>query len=305
MQALAFYAAYPLIWLIARLPFSVIYMISDVVYFFLYYVIKYRRKTVLANLALAFPQKTKSQLQQLSRESTRHFCDLFIEMIKSTAISKQQLKKRFICREVGEINAFAEANQPVVVMLGHQASYEWTIALDDLLKFKSYAVYKPIKNKYFDQFIRNIRSKFGTTLVPMKRAYALLKKSQQSNQEVGLFALVADQSPKPSAAQFFTQFFNKTTPVFLGGERMAHQYAMPVYFLRIEKKQRGHYEAYFEKITDNAQKEKDWYVTDTFFEKLEEQIKQQPAYYLWSHKRWKIDPSNVRRTVELSPRVPL
>lgn len=227
---------------------------------------------------------------------------MFVEMIKSTGISHEQVQRRFICDNVDEVNAFAKAGKPIVIMLAHQASYEWTIALDNFLKFKSYVVYKPIKNKYFDRFIRKVRSKFGSDLVPMKKAYNIIRSSRHSD-EAGLYALVADQAPKPSSAQFFTRFFNQTTPVFMGGERMAHQYEMPVYFLQVQKVKRGYYKAHFEKITDNASKEPTWFVTDSFFQQLENLIKLQPQYYLWSHKRWKTKPEDVTRVVELSPRV--
>lgn len=304
MQAVAFYIAYPLIWLIARLPFKLLYWISDFVYFLLYYVIRYRRETISKNLKIAFPDKSEKEIKQLAKRSTKHFCDLFLEMIKSTAISKKELQRRFVCDNVEEVNAYAKAGQPIVLMIGHQASYEWTIALDDYIDFRTYVVYKPIKNKYFDQFIRDVRSKFGSDLVPMKKAYNIIRESQKSAAEVGLFALVADQAPKRSSAQFFTNFFNRISPVFMGGERMAQQYSMPVYFMRIEKVKRGFYKSHFDKITDDASKEKEWFVTDSFFEKLEDQIKRQPEYYLWSHKRWKTTPADASRVVELSPRVP-
>lgn len=233
----------------------------------------------------------------------RHFCDMFVEMIKSTGISRQELQKRFVCNNVDEVNAFAKAEQPVVVMLAHQASYEWTMSLDGFIEFKTYAVYKPIKNKYFDEYIRKVRSKFGSNLVPMKQAYTIIRESQESL-DVGLYALVADQAPKSASAQFFTQFFDQTTPVFMGSERMAQQYGMPVYFLSVEKVKRGYYKAHFDLITKDASQESEWMVTDMFLQKLEAQIRLQPEYYLWSHKRWKTKPSDVKRAVELSPRVP-
>ena len=303
MQAVAFYIAYPVIWLISRMPFPIVYGISDVVYFLLYYVIRYRRETIIGNLKIAFPEKNDAEIVKLCKKSTSHFCDLFIEMIKSTGISKEELQRRFLCDNVNEIDAFAKANQPIVVLIGHQASYEWTMALDGLISFKTFAVYKPLRNKYFDQFIRDVRSKFGSFLVPMKMAYAKVKENQTED-SVGLFALIADQAPKRSSAQYFTQFFGKTTPVFMGGERMAHEYGMPVYFLRISKIKRGYYSSHFEKISDNGSLEKMWHITDSFFIKLEEQIKRQPEFYLWSHKRWKTGLDDATRAVELSPRVP-
>jgi KDO2-lipid IV(A) lauroyltransferase len=303
MQAVAFYIAYPIIWSIARLPFPVIYFISDCVYVLLYYIIGYRREVIFSNIKRAFPDLENQEIKTLSKKSTRHFCDMFVEMIKSTGITRKEVQKRFVCDNMEEINAFAKAGQPLVCMIGHQGSYEWTMALDDYTDFTTYAVYKPIKNKYFDRYIKNVRSKFGSVLIPMRKAYQIIQESQK-NKEVGLYALIADQAPKAASAQFFTQFFNQTTPVFMGGERMAQQYGMPVYFLRVEKIKRGFYRAHFDKITPDASKEPKWMVTDSFFQKLEQQIRLQPEYYLWSHKRWKTAPNDVKRAVELSPRVP-
>ncbi len=268
----------------------------------LYHVFKYRRDVIFSNIKIAFPDLNDKEITRISKESTQHFCDIFLEMVKSTGITHDEVQKRFICDNIEEVNAFAKAGQPTVVMLAHQASYEWTIALDQFLDFKSYVVYKPIKNRYFDQFIRRVRSKFGSTLVPMKKAYNIIRGSRNS-MEAGLYALVADQAPKQSSAQFFTTFFNQTTPVFMGAERMAKQYEMPVYFLQVKKVKRGYYKAHFELITRDASKEPEWMVTDSFFVKLEALIKSQPEYYLWSHKRWKTTPDDVTRAVELSPRV--
>ncbi len=304
MQAVAFYLVYPIIWVVARLPFPIIYFISDCVYFLIYHVIRYRREVIRSNIKTAFPNLGDKQIESLAKKSTRHFCDMFVEMIKSTGISRREVQKRFVCDNIEEVNAFAKAGQPIVIMLAHQASYEWTIALDDFIDFRTYVVYKPIKNKYFDGYIRKVRSKFGSDLVAMKKAYHIIRESQKSG-EAGLYALVADQAPKPSAAQFFTLFFDQVTPVFMGGERMATQYAMPVYFMQVEKIKRGFYRAHFNEITLDASSEPEWMVTDSFFQKLEAQITKQPEYYLWSHKRWKTKPTDVTRAVELSPRVRL
>ena len=303
MQAVAFYLAYPIIWLIARLPFPVIYFISDCVFILIYHVLRYRREVIFKNIKTAFPELSDQEVIRLSKQSTRHFCDIFVEMVKSTGISSQELHRRFICDNLEEINAFAKAEQPIVVLLGHQASYEWTMSIDDSIDFTTYAVYKPIKNARFDAYIRKVRSKFGTVMIPMKKAYHIMQERQKSKAGVGLYALVADQAPKGATAQFFTSFFNQITPVFMGGERISKEYGMPVYFLKVEKVKRGYYKAHFEKITDDASKEPKWLITDTFFQMLEKQIRQQPQYYLWSHKRWKTKPDDVKRAVELSPRV--
>ena len=53
-------------------------------------------------------------------------------------------------------------------MFPHYASWEWVIALDKHIASKGYAIYQKIGNKYFDKLVRDIREKFGTTLITTK-----------------------------------------------------------------------------------------------------------------------------------------
>lgn len=301
MQALAYYLTYPFLWMISRLPFPIVYIISDFVYVIVYYIIGYRKEVIKKNLKIAFPHKSEQEITLLSKKSTRHFCDMFLEMIKSMGMSKEAMNKRFVCKNPELVNAFAKANKPIIVMFGHQASYEWTMVLDDILDYKVYAIYKPIKNKKFNELIVSIRNKFNSELIAMKEATAVMSKSAQK--EAALFALVADQSPKAARAQYFTNFFNTPSAVFKGAERIAKEHATAVTFLRVTKVKRGYYDAEFVLISENGAQTKDWEITDTFFQLLEDQIIKQPEYYLWSHKRWKSTLENTKRAFELSPRV--
>lgn len=61
MQLVVYILVYPLLWLISRLPFKIIYFISDGVYIILYYLIGYRKKVVRNNLALVFPEKSEEE----------------------------------------------------------------------------------------------------------------------------------------------------------------------------------------------------------------------------------------------------
>ncbi|WP_124980543.1 lysophospholipid acyltransferase family protein [Nonlabens xiamenensis] len=301
MQAIAFYALYPLLWVLSKLPFFVVYRISDFFYFILWYIVGYRKEVIKNNIRTAFPTYTEQQVQRTAKDSTKHFCDIFIEMIKSMGMSKKSMRKRFTCSNPELVNAFAKAEKPIIAMFGHQGSYEWTMVLDEVLDYHVYAIYKPLKNKYFDALIRKIRKKFGSSMVAMKQATAVMSKKVQT--EAALFALVADQSPKASRAQFFTNFFDQPSAVFKGAEKIAREFDCAVVFLKISKVKRGYYSTEFELITADGSATDEWYITDQFFELLETQIRKQPQYYLWSHKRWKTTLDNARRAVELSPSI--
>ncbi|PID93386.1 MAG: lipid A biosynthesis acyltransferase, partial [Bacteroidetes bacterium] len=86
MQRLAFILIYPIIWLISILPFRLLYMLSDILFVVVYYIVGYRKKVVFENLTLAFPEKSKEEIKEIQKKSYRHFVDIFMEMIKSFTI---------------------------------------------------------------------------------------------------------------------------------------------------------------------------------------------------------------------------
>lgn len=302
MASLSYYLIYPIVWIISRLPFPVAYVLSDLVYYVLYYIVGYRKEVILKNLQIAFPDASKERLVQLSKESTRHFCDTFIEVVKSMGMTKEEMRKRFICENVELVNDYADSNRPVICLFGHQASYEWTMVLVDQMTYPIIAVYKPPKNKKFDALIKRIRMKFGASIIAMKKASEVMRSTMNSN-ENAIFALVADQSPRAGTSQNFTKFFNHPTAVFKGGELYGKEYNALVVFMEVTKVKRGHYSSRYILIAEEGAKTKDWEITDRFFELLEDQIKRQPEYYMWSHKRWKATPENTKRRPVFSPKL--
>lgn len=302
MQAIAFYLFYPLLWMISRLPTRLAYGISDFAFFIVYYIIGYRKKVIINNLKVAFPEKSENELQLLCKKTTQHFCDSFIEVIMSMGMSHDEMRNRFIYTNLDLIHKYRAQKRPIIVMFGHQGSYEWTMCLDGQVDYKIIAVYKPLANKYFNKLIVDIRQKFNSTLITMREASNHISKSIVSG-EMAMYGLIADQSPARYRAQHFTRFFGKTSAVFMGSEKLAKAHDTTVVYLAVEKVKRGHYQATFHTITENASQTQDWEITDSFFDLLEKQIRKQPEYYLWSHKRWKATPENIKRTPVLSPRV--
>ena len=290
LESKLYYIFYPVIWILSRLPFPIAYLISDFVFFILYYIIGYRKEVVKKNLQIAFPEKSEAELSKIHKKNIAHFCDMFIEMIKSLGMSKKEMRRRFQCENIELVNEYAASGRPVICMFGHQASYEWTMVLTDQMNFSVYGVYKPLKNKKFDALIRRIRMKFDTKLIAMKQANFMIKQTAQKGN--AMYALVADQSPSKSRSVNFVNFFNHPTAVFKGGERFAKEFNGIAVFLQVTKVKRGFYKSKYVLISDKPAETEDNYITSTFFNLLEKQIRTQPELYLWTHKRWKASVSS-------------
>lgn len=286
MQLLFFLIIYPVLWLVSILPFRLLYILSDIIFFFLYHVAGYRKKTVRDNIFKAFPNLPEAERRRIERESFRHLCDIFLEMIKTTTISRKEIDKRFQFKNLQVYHDLEKKGKSIAMVCGHYASYEWVISVNHYISFRGFAIYKKIANKYFDKVVRDIRSKFGATLITTKQTIPLIEENQ-ANGILGVYGFATDQSPKASKIYHWADFMGIDSPVITGAEMIAKKYDMNVIFLRVKKVRRGYYEATFSVPFENPREVPDYQITETYLRMLEEQIREQPEFYLWTHKRWK------------------
>lgn len=280
-----------MLWIISQLPFRILYIFSSGVYFFLYYIVRYRKKVVTKNLTLVFPEKSTKEIIEIQKKFYKHMCDMFMEMIKSLSISKKEMIKRFTIIEPQTFKELQSKNKSIIVLMGHYASYEWAIAAQFVLDFPIVGVYKEIKNKYFDQLAHKIRGRFDTKLIKHRNVIKEITRDKVHG-KICAYGLLSDQSPKLKNALYWTNFMNIKVPVITGGEILAQRLDLPVMYLKVEKVKRGYYQAKFIKITDTPKTCKNHYISRKYLDLLEEQIYNKPEYYLWTHRRWKHHKAN-------------
>lgn len=286
MQFVLAKIVYSFLILISLLPFRFLYVLSDVVYFLLYRVIGYRKKVVRANIKIAFPEYTTSQIIAIEKEFYKHFCDMFLEMIKTLSISKEDLLKRYTFSNIKLLKEYEAKGKSIVLMMSHYANWEWSMALNHYLSFQGYGIYRPLQNGHFDKIVRNIRSRFDTELIS---AYSLAREMRNHDRKgtKGVYLFINDQTPMLRKNQYWQDFFGINVPVFDGAEHIAINLDMTVLFLKVKKVKRGYYSAEFIEITDQARDTSDHFITRKFIQLVENQIKEEPKFYFWTHKRWK------------------
>lgn len=287
MKAIVFWLFYPLLWLISILPFKGLYLLSDFCYVIIYKLIGYRKKVVRYNLKTTFPEKSEKELRDIEREFYSHLCDMFLEMIKSMNIKKEELLKRYQFTNKELITAYDQQGKSTILMMGHYASYEWLFALQLSMVHPGYGIYKKIKHKQFDSLVKNIRGKYNTYLIDAKNTMRFIKNNEREN-NTGCYAFLSDQSPRYHRAHYWTQFLGHKLPFFNGVERLAKEFKLPVLYFGTEKIKRGHYRGTFQLITVDGSQTKGDEIMTSYAAALEAQIRKNPAYYLWTHKRFKL-----------------
>jgi Kdo2-lipid IVA lauroyltransferase/acyltransferase len=270
---------------LSLLPYSVLYFISDGLYYLFFYLIKYRKKVVVTNLTLSFPNKSKAEIHDLSKKFYRHFMDLVVESIKCFSITENQINARFKTRSAAAINRFFDEGKSIIVVGGHYNNWEmYAMMMDRDIKQKTFALYTPLTNKYFDKKMRTSRSKYGLNMISIKLASEFLKNSLTVP---SAFVFGSDQSPSNPNKCYWTQFLNQETGVHFGVEKYAKEFNIPVFYGSIQKIKRGFYEVNYQLVTDNPNACKYGEITERHVRLLEKDIVTAPQYWLWSHRRWK------------------
>ena len=286
MQRLVYILVYPLLWGISRLPFRVLYMLSDLLFFILYRFIGYRKKVVRANLQLVFPNWDISEIKRTEKAFYAHMCDMFLEMIKTMGIRNEAIVQRFTFTNLDVIRRFEDQGKSIMVIFPHYASWEWALALNAHVQSKGYGTYQPINNRYFDQMVRDIRAKFGLTLITTRET----RSTVAQNTEEGIlssYGIISDQSPMLSKTKYWGKFMGIEVPMHVGAEEMCKKHDLPAVYLKVKKVKRGFYQGSFIVLSDDPTSVPDYEITDAFFRETEKSILEEPEYYFWTHRRWK------------------
>jgi KDO2-lipid IV(A) lauroyltransferase len=264
----------------------VLYIFSDFLFILLYFFPGYRKKVVRTNLRNSFPEKSEMELRQIERKFYRHFADLFIEITKLKNLSNTSQSKRYTFSGTEIFDRLREEKRDVIGVLGHYNNWEWPTLLGQRVNYLSIIIYKPLQNKFFNRFMNDQRMKDGLKLA--STSLIIRDIINYRRQRINTFSVfIADQTPPPGEIYHWTTFLNQDTAFFKGAGKIAAKYDMAVVFMNIQKKKRGYYNMDFELLFDHTEGIEEKVIIEKYVRRLDEQIREKPEYWLWSHRRWK------------------
>ena len=276
-------------YLLSLLPFRVLYLISDLLFPLLFYVIRYRRKVVWQNLTECFPEKSEEELRTIEKRFYHFFCDYVVETIKLFSISKESMMKHMQFEGVEEaIQELEKANKKFAfIFLGHYCNWEFVASLKYWLpQVHCGQIYHRIHTKAFDDLFLRLRGQFGGESIEMKDTLRRISQLRKIEKPV-MIGFISDQSPRWESMHHWTRFLNHDTSFFIGTERIGKKVDAAIFFLEVSRVKRGYYKAVIKSIALNPKEYPDYELTDKYAEMLEADIRRDPAFWLWTHKRWK------------------
>ncbi|WP_302576297.1 lysophospholipid acyltransferase family protein [Phocaeicola barnesiae] len=276
-----------LLYLLSLLPMRLLYLLSDGLFFPLFHIVKYRRKVVEKQLDECFPEKSMQERRAIERQFYHFFCDYLVEVIKLFSISKKEMMRRMKFVGIEQVREELKDKKFCFLYLGHYCNWEYIASLSYWLpEIHCGQIYHRIYNQAFDELFLKLRGQFGGESILMKDTLRRILTLRNQEKKV-MIGFIADQLPKWENMNHWTTFLNHDTSFFIGAERIAKQVDAALYYVDVERVKRGYYQVRFRLMTLHPKEFPDYELTDQYARLLEESICRQPAYWLWTHKRWK------------------
>ena len=271
-------------YMISLIPLRALYVMSDCMTFLFYHVLKYRRSIVMENLQIAFPEKSEIERKKIARDFYQNISDGLVETFKMLSANDRMIEKMFIV-DHAVLATLLDTDKKIQIHAMHNFNWEVVnLGIAKNFKLPFLGVYQPLKNPYFEKLFSKIRSRYGTVLIPatdFKNNFLPYQDKQY------IIALVADQNPKRIANAWWVDFFGKPTAFTQGPEKAAQLSNNRIIFGTFFKLKRGVYSFSAEVVTDDPASMKPGELTLKYVDYVQRAIRERPANYLWSHRRWK------------------
>lgn len=276
--------------LFSLLPLALLYGIADyIIYPLVRYVLRYRLKLVRKNIRLSFPEKSAQEQHTIINAFYHHFASMLVEVIYGYRVSDEEMRQRVVFNNIQLIERLAYEHKGVFLMLGHMGNWEWIADVAKRYSDKSireYNVFRRQKNASADRAISLLRAKRGGGEIEKSQLLRQMVRFARETTPVTI-SLLADQKPSPNNAHFWTTFLSQDTAFLNGGEVLARKFDYGLIYAYITSPRRGYYNVDVQPISENAVDSQPNEITAKYAQLLEQNIRQQPELWLWTHNRWK------------------
>ena len=284
---ITYFFIYLICYPLSLLPLPLLYVLAGPLYVVLNYVVRYRRKVVEENLRKSFPEKSSQELRRLRDRYYWHLSQIVMEMIKMLTISRRSLHRRYHCVNPEVVNGFFEQGRSVILMSSHYNNWEWMIvSLEEMFLHHGIGVGKGNSDKVFEKLVNRARTRCGTQVVFADTVRETFEEYETQHHPAA-YMMLSDQSPNSKKKCYVTQFLNQKTGVIFGAEHFARKYDIPVLYYEVIKERMGKYRVEVQLIAEHPDELPEYTITQRYVELLEQTIRKEPAFWLWSHRRWK------------------
>jgi len=253
-----------------------------------------RRKEMLANLAVAFPELDPGGREALARRTMEHFASMVIDIIfQRRMLSRRNLFERIrfkdwaadYMREHG-VEGLRRRARGLLFLTAHLGNWEIASGLFGMLGVRIDPVFRHPENPFLDRLLRRIRLQTQGHFIEKRGAVRIMLERLEKGINVGL---LFDQE---AVRGLYVPFFGLKACTHKTPAILVRDYGVRVLFGVVVRRGDGlDYELRGELLDLDCRTEDrtaDLHeILLRLVRRLEEEIRRFPDQYLWAHRRWK------------------
>ena len=243
---------------------------------------------VRKNLELCFPELEEEQRETLYRQHLVETVRLVLETGAISYWSAEKLERHVPVVEGWDATReLIDDGRGVIIVGAHFGNWE-VLPLWLSIRRPLTALYKAPKRPEFDRLITSTRSRFGSRMISsgspsMRRMLAALKGGE-------MIGILADQQPKQGEG-LFVDFFGQPALTMTLVNRLARRTGAAVVFISAERLPKGRgWQLRLTPAGEGIADEDPARALEVMHGWLEDEVRRNPAQYLWSYKRFSLQP---------------
>lgn len=252
---------------------------------------RFRRRIVMTNLEIAFPEKSVEEKTRIGRESVYNLGRNFAEFFMIPAMTEGWLRRHLVFEGEENLRAAQALGKGMFFLTLHLGNGDIGANAIAMRFCEVFLITKRFKNRLFDDLWFSIRGAKGVKYIDAhgpSNAFDILKALKKN---AGLVFVVDQYMGKPYGIA--TNFFGKRTGTAYGLALFSQKTKAPVLPVYTYEGDDGKMHVVFEPMMDLSsfivedKKQSMQNLTQAFCDKVEEIIRRHPEQWLWVHRRWK------------------
>ncbi|MFH1784197.1 MAG: lysophospholipid acyltransferase family protein [bacterium] len=276
---------------VSCLPWNLSVRIGSVTGFISYYLLRAPRRIVCSNLALAFIEKSPSEIKKIAREVFSNQGENLFELLSFGKLNAQRVKKLVNAQGLEHLDKALEKKKGVLLLSGHIGNWELLGAYLSLVGYPISVIARRVYDERLNKLLVDIRQSKGVMCVLRDESSKQLLRCLRSNRALGV---LIDQDTKVQGV--FVDFFGRKAYTPQGLATLALRTGAAVVPSFIVRDGYKHKIILKEELslTHSGDEAKDLEInTQTFTKIIEEVIRQHPSQWVWMHERWKTRPEDI------------
>lgn len=269
--------------------------LATTIYLVLRYVVRYRRKLILKQIADSFTDKSEQEVAKTCDDFYAHLGEVFISTMCMAGMTDEQRREAIKFNVPDSVKEAADGRH-LVVLASHHGFWEYAQFVGlAITGYSMIGAYHPLSNKAWDELFQYLRTFKDVYPVPTQRFVRYFIENRESgvNGKPMMLGLASDQNSPPKGKVHWYNFLNRQTLFFDGGEQLSTKFSLPVVYLSMRKVAKGSYECDVILVHDGREPLEKHEITERYVRLLQQDIEREPAYWMWSHRRWKYYPDPI------------